>query len=204
MDLRELIIDEIKNSKMLSSKLIQTVKTEQEREIKETVKIEGNDLNERILTYIKEKNMELTQDNYEIVKKYLQDNADEEGILTIKHIIPGKYTDINLIEKCSDEELERFLQLCIFEKLSEIKGDNTRYEYKVESILDNQSGTADVTHIERILNSYAEQGWHLKCTFTNEVEAKFSYSFQTCSDTGYGRNSVSNQIIMVFERIVEK
>ena len=201
MDLRELIIDEIKNSKMLSIKLIQAVKTEQESEIKETVKIEGNDLNERILTYIKEKNMELTQDNYEVVKQYLQNNADEEGILTIKNIIPAKYTNINLIEECSDEELERFLQLCIFEKLSEIKSDNTRYEYKVESILDNQSGTTDVTHIERILNSYAEQGWHLKCTFTNEVETKFSYRFYT--NIGHGTNSVSNQIIMVFERVVE-
>lgn len=202
MDLRELIIDEIKNSKMLSSKLIQTVKTEQEREIEETVEVKNNDLNEQILSYIKEKNMELTQDNYDAVKQYLQNNADEKGTLTMKRIIPGKYTNINLIEKCSDEELERFLQLCIFKKLSEIKGDNTQYEYKVESILDNQSGIADVTHIEKILNFYAEQGWHLKHIFTNEAGVNSSsVSYMGITN---GSNATMDQIIMVFERVVEK
>lgn len=75
------------------------------------------------------------------------------------------------------------------------------WEYKVLSLMDEQTGGINPSSIEGSLNELALDGWHLKCAFTNELG-------QNTSSSGFGgittgTNATIDQNILILERYIK-
>ena len=75
------------------------------------------------------------------------------------------------------------------------------WEYKVLSLMDEQTGGINPSSIEDSLNELALDGWHLKCAFTNELG-------QNTSSSGFGgittgTNATIDQNILILERYIK-
>lgn len=77
---------------------------------------------------------------------------------------------------------------------------NSRYEYSVETFVDNNSGGIDVDSLNRLLSEYASNGWRLKSVFTDEI-GKNANSIGMGGFSA-GINSTIEQVVLIFERCV--
>lgn len=68
------------------------------------------------------------------------------------------------------------------------------YEYKVETVMDSAVlGKFDQDNTQRLINSYAINGWRLHTAFTNEVG----------KNAALGINATINQTVLIFERCIK-
>ena len=75
------------------------------------------------------------------------------------------------------------------------------WEYKVISLIDEDSGGISPARLEAIMNSLGSYGWHLKVAYANEVgrNSNSSGSFGSYS----GTNATIDQNILIFERFIK-
>lgn len=197
MTLKEILFDEITESGLLDDKLFETIV--EGEEFVTDVNNEGEELKNTIIEYMKGKEMDLTQENYNLVLKYFQSNANEEGQFCEK--IKNRKTTVNVLEKFSENEMKDLLQLCLLKELQRLrksKIEETKYEYTVESVQDLNTGATNVRGMIQIMHSYAKEGWRVKSIFTNEI-AKSSFAAGV-GNFSSGTNSTMDQVIIVFER----
>lgn len=201
MTLKDLLFNEITESGLLDDKLIETI---EEEEVISSKNIGSNSekLKEFAINYLKEKNMDLTQENYEMALKFIQNNS-ENGIF---HNKQKKKIVVNKLKDFNEEELKDLLQLCLlkeYQKLRKFITKNSfeqKYEYLVETIQDSHAGSTNIREMSRIINLYAGKGWRVKSIFSNEIgKNSFSTAVGVVSS---GVNSTIDEIIIVFEREV--
>lgn len=88
-------------------------------------------------------------------------------------------------------------------KIAELRtsGLDGYWEYKVLSLVDEDSGLIDSTLLEHTLNEMGLDGWHLKCAYTNELGQNTSSSGIGGFSTG--TNATIDQNILILERYVK-
>ena len=201
----------------IGNELKENVVKEVEEDVKEKeeVLVEANvekNINEAIAKEEpdKEENIEKTEEVIEEVKEELEKPLEEE-ILEIKE--ENKEVDvINPIEAYEQEqrEVEReqaeYARAVAEQKERKINALKQKHidgywEYKVLSLMDEQTGGINPSSIEGSLNELALDGWHLKCAFTNELG-------QNTSSSGFGgittgTNATIDQNILILERYIK-
>ena len=78
---------------------------------------------------------------------------------------------------------------------------NARYEYILESVQDNSSGSANTYQIQSLLTRYAQGGWRLHSVFRNEL-GRNSRQIGVGGFSG-GTNATIEQTILIFERCIK-
>ena len=68
------------------------------------------------------------------------------------------------------------------------------YDYAIEVVYDNRSGSADLASLESTLQRRASLGWRFVTAYTNEL-GKNSESY-----AGFGTNATIDQTILIFEK----
>ncbi len=190
MELKDILFKEITESDLLKDRLIETITEENEVAV-EKVPTSEEELRQSIIKYMRETGIELTQANYDHVLKMFKSNTDENNVL---HQTVKKVTEINTLEKYSQEEMQELLQICILKQLEKLTmSKDEEYEYEVESVIDKSGGT-DITQLTNTINFYAKRGWRVISVFTNEL-GKNSLSI-----AGAGINSTVDEVVVVFER----
>lgn len=76
-----------------------------------------------------------------------------------------------------------------------------RYEYRTEIISDTKYGSFDKREIDRVLSNYANDGWKLHSILTNELGKNTSSS--SFGGISVGTNSTVDEILLVFERLID-
>lgn len=76
-----------------------------------------------------------------------------------------------------------------------------KYEYSVRAIADEASGSVDIAMLQKTLNMMAEEGWRLKSMLTDELGKQIPTGTGSYS---YGTQATIEQVVLVFERPVQK
>ncbi|WP_302974969.1 hypothetical protein [Ruminococcus sp.] len=89
------------------------------------------------------------------------------------------------------------------EQLAELKNNfgERKYQYTVDVIYDNRHGGTDVEALKRSLTWHGEQGYRLKEMITNEL-GKNSMTIGV-GNYSSGVNSTQDQVVLVYEKLVE-
>lgn len=77
---------------------------------------------------------------------------------------------------------------------------NSRYEYEVETLIDDASGSINTHVLKETLGKYAAEGWRLKSVFTDEIGKNSDSS--GVGGVSSGTNATIEQVIMIFERCI--
>lgn len=198
--MKDLLFSEITESNILRDKLIQEIEEEyvaNEYDMNETAQDETA-FQKMVIEYMQKKGLELTQTNYDWVVKSFQENTDENSKFQEKLT---RTKTVNLLSQYSPEELNDIVQLCILRECQniykELKASKNEYEYAAVSVVD-RNGRADTSSMNHIMNSYAEKGWRVVSSFTNEIGVN-------STSVGIGSiasnvNSTVDEVIIIFER----
>ncbi len=71
------------------------------------------------------------------------------------------------------------------------------YEYSIQRVKD-RFGATDTNSISAIITELASKGWRLHSVFTNELGKN------ALSVSGIGVNSTSDEVVLIFERIIDR
>ena len=80
-------------------------------------------------------------------------------------------------------------------------GHTGYYEYMVINVFDSNDGSCNINTLTTKLNELGRQGWHLKCSYANEM-GKNSSSAGVGSFSA-GTNATIEQNILIFERFIK-
>ena len=72
------------------------------------------------------------------------------------------------------------------------------YEYRIETIRDNQYGSTDLILLDKTVQNYAKDNWRLHSVFTNEV-GKTGSSVSVGGFTS-ATNATIDEVVLIFER----
>lgn len=79
-------------------------------------------------------------------------------------------------------------------------GHEGYYEYRVLSLVDDNSGAIDINTIYKQLNDLGRQGWRLRCAFTNEIGKNSSSA--GVGGFSSGTNATVDQNVLILERFI--
>lgn len=203
MNLQEILFKELSENGILNDVLEEIV----EKKIVKTVHVDKSEpiSKEKIIEYLKESGLHLTQKNFEQASYYLQSkqqSMNEDGDIEITSI-EKEY--VNHLNEFSESDMKTLIDICILRMLEKTENELLHiieqyetqqfYEYQVE-IVEDISGSTNTSKLRKILNQYAEEGYRVKNIFTNEI-GKNEFRIN-----GIGTNSTIDQVIIIFERAI--
>lgn len=200
MNLQELLSKVITESNLLRNECIEEI--EEEVDLKLEVSEDEQEFRKLVMDYMSNHGISLSQENYDYVANQLKNNQDDKGNF---HETITRTKQINTLEEYSLEELKDVLQICLLKQCENLEKqlkqrENARYEYAVESIVDN-GGATNTRQMAALINSYAKQGWHVKTIFTNELG--HNASSVSVGMVGSGTNYTVDEVVIVFEKRVK-
>lgn len=200
MNLQELLSKVITESNLLRNEFIEEV--EEEVDLKHEMPEDEQEFRKLVMDYMANHGITLSQANYDYVADQLKNNQDDKGGL---HETVTRTKQINNLEEYSLEELKDVLQICLLKQCEKLEKQlkqqvNGRYEYAVESVVDN-GGATNVRRMSELINSYARQGWHVKTIFTNELG--HNATSVSVGMVGSGTNYTVDEVVIVFEKCVK-
>ena len=80
-------------------------------------------------------------------------------------------------------------------------GHTGYYEYMVINVFDSNDGSCDINTLTTKLNELGRQGWHLKCSYANEMGKNSSSA--GVGGFSAGTNATIEQNILIFERFLK-
>lgn len=80
-------------------------------------------------------------------------------------------------------------------------GHTGYYEYMVVNVFDSDDGSCDINNLTTKLNELGRQGWHLKCSYANEMGKNSSSA--GVGGFSAGTNVTIEQNILIFERFLK-
>lgn len=197
MNLQELLSKVIAESNLLRNECIEEI--EEEVDLKFEVLEDEQEFRKLVMDYMSNHGISLSQENYDYVANQLKNNQDDKGNF---HETMTRTRQINTLEEYSLEELKDVLQICLLKQCENLEKqlkqrENARFEYAVESIVDN-GGATNTRQMAALINSYAKQGWHVKTIFTNELG--HNASSVSVGMVGSGTNYTVDEVVIVFEK----
>ena len=200
MNLQELLSKVITESNLLRNECIEEI--EEEVDLKLGASEDEQEFRKLVMDYMSNHGITLSQENYDYVANQLKNNQDDKGNF---HETITRTKQINTLEGYSLEELKDVLQICLLKQCENLEKqlkqrENARYEYAVESIVDN-GGATNTRQMAALINSYAKQGWHVKTIFTNELG--HNASSVSVGMVGSGTNYTVDEVVIVFEKRVK-
>ena len=198
MNLKEILYNEINRSGLLKNELEEVIEKEITKTYSATVDEESKTIitKETVLDYLKTNEMALSQDNFDYVKRYLENKAQDSNQNGEIELKAKERECINHLNEFSEDEMKTLLEICILRRLSEIEKRVTgvqEYEYVIHSFED-VGGTTAVSKFSDVINSYAERGFRIKNVVVNELGKN------AVAIGGVGINSTVNELIVIFER----
>lgn len=198
MNLKEILYSEINGSGLLKNELEEVIEKEITKTYSATVDEESKTIitKETVLDYLKTNEMALSQDNFDYVKRYLENKAQDSNQNGEIELKAKERECINHLNEFSEDEMKTLLEICILRRLSEIEKRVTgvqEYEYVIHSFED-VGGTTAVSKFSDVINSYAERGFRIKNVVVNELGKN------AVAIGGVGINSTVNELIVIFER----
>ena len=152
------------------------------------------DIKEKIIHYLNEKGLPLTQDNYDLAINmlYKQETINYKTNKSITH---------NELENVKDENLNDWLQAKMVILLFELKQkiiESNYMTYDVDVITDKSNGEIDEPSLRLSLLQHSRNGWRVKSITTNELgKEEHGGSIGPVSTT---KNATRSQIVIVYER----
>lgn len=194
MNLQEILFKEINDNMLLKNELRELV----ERNITKVVKVDADDAisKERVIEYLKDTGMQLTQKNYEMASRFLQNklkDVDENGEIQMT-FTEQEY--INHLGDFSVDEMNSLINVCILRRLQKIEEElkeEQYYEYDIRTVYDIK-GATNISVLSELITQYAEKGYRVKNVFVNELGKN------ALSVGGVGVNTTSDQVVIIFER----
>lgn len=198
MDLQKLLLNAITESRLVEKEFIKVI--EEEVDIKTEIPQGDQEFREIVMEYMTSHGIELNQTNYDYVVELLK-KQQETGEL---HEVVKRKKTVNMLEESSLEDLKEILQVCLLRQCEKLVNElktyrNEKYEYVVERIVDD-GGKTNIGRMSQIINSYAQKGWHVKTTFTNEMGQNLSTI--GIGGVSSGTNYTTDEVVIVFERRV--
>lgn len=153
-----------------------------------------------VYKYLTENGYRMSPEYVEIAARKFPVNESNEEKITVNR---EKAVEHNDLQDVREEDLATFLQLKILEQLAELKNNfgERKYQYTVDAIYDNRHGGTDVEALKRSLTRHGEQGYRLKEMITNEL-GKNSMTIGV-GNYSSGVNSTQDQVVLVYEKLVE-
>lgn len=200
MKLQELLSKVITESNLLRKEFIEEI--EEEVDLKIGIPEDEQEFRKLVMDYMGDHGIALSQANYDYVADQLKNSQNDKGEL---HQTVKRTKQINNLEEYSLEDLKDVLQVCLLKQCEKLEKQlkqqiNARYEYAVESVVDN-GGATNIRQMSELINSYARQGWHVKSIFTNELG--HNASSVSVGMVGSGTNYTVDEVVIVFEKCVQ-
>ena len=156
----------------------------------------------KLFRYLRENSLNINKEN---IDKFAANFSVTDETYTETHTQVSKNTTIKLwndepVDSLSDDEILGLKDLILLDYINKIANQEKTVimEYAVATVIDNYKGGTDIPELERTLNKYAEMGYVLKTSFTNELGVNSSsVSFGGVST---GTNATIDQIVLIFER----
>lgn len=194
MNLQEILYKELNDNMLLKDELRELVEKNVTKVVK--VDVDNSISKDKVIEYLKDTGMQLTQKNYEMASRFLQNklkDADENGEIQMT-FTEQEY--VNHLGDFSVEEMNSLINVCILRRLQEIEEqlrEEQYYEYDIRTVYDVK-GATNISVLSDLITQYAEKGYRVKNVFVNELGKN------ALSVGGVGVNTTSDQVVIIFER----
>jgi len=155
---------------------------------------EDENVKDKIIQYLNDKGLPLTQDNFDLATNMLFKN-ETLNYETSKKVIH------NELEKIDDENLTDWLRAKTLVLLSDIRNEivaSNYMNYDVDVINDTSSGEVNEIALKRSLSQHSKNGWKVKSITTNELGK--TEKGGTIGSISASINTTRSQIVIIYER----
>lgn len=180
--------------KMLVSNKVVDKWAENFSEAKSINNNEDENIKEKIIQYLNDKGLPLTQDNFDLATNMLLKNKTI-NYETSKRVI---HTELeNVDDECLTEWIRAKTLVLLSDIYNELVASNYM-NYDVDVINDTSSGEVNEMALKKSLSQHSKNGWKVKSITTNELGK--SEKGGTIGSISASINATRSQIVIIYER----
>ena len=194
MKIQEILYNELSNDESVKEQMIEitennhTQKVKKQRVVSKQKEVPNDESDEvddtpitaqQVLEYLESRGMQKTPVNYDCAKKFLMENRQANKVKKVEWVeeieeyeeeeVVSEKAFINHLDSFTEDDLKTLLDVCVLRKLNELTGP---FEYEVVNV-----DASDATALSKQINTYAEQGYHVK-NMTGNGAGKMTILFE--------------------------